>query len=85
VNAVVPAEQLLATAKAWAAQILDLSPMSVRASKQAVTRGLAEPSVKAAMEAQRNYPAISAMFKSEDFVEGPMAFAQKRSPQWKGK
>ncbi|HTO40179.1 MAG TPA: enoyl-CoA hydratase-related protein [Rhizomicrobium sp.] len=85
VNEVVAHDQLLAKAKDWAAQILELSPMSVRASKQAVIRGLAEPSVKAAMEAQRNYPAISAMFKSEDFVEGPMAFAQKRSPQWKGK
>jgi len=25
------------------------------------------------------------MYKSQDFVEGPMAFAQKRPPQWKGK
>ena len=29
--------------------------------------------------------AISALFRSEDFVEGPMAFAQKRTPNWKGK
>ena len=59
--------------------------MSVRASKQAVYRGLAEPSLEAALKAQRDYPAIQAMFKSEDFVEGPMAFAQKRPAQWKGK
>lgn len=85
VNEVVAAGQLMDTAKAWARQILELSPMSVRASKQAVIRGLAEPSVQAAVENQRNYPAIAAMFRSEDFIEGPMAFAQKRPPQWKGK
>jgi crotonobetainyl-CoA hydratase len=85
VNDVVPAAELMSAAKTWAAQILELSPMSVRASKQAVIRGLAEPSLAAALTAQRDYPAIAAMFRSEDFIEGPMAFAQKRPPRWKGK
>lgn len=85
VNEVVPAGELMTAARKWAAQILELSPMSVRASKQAVTRGLAEPSVQAGMKAQIGYPAVAAMFKSEDFVEGPMAFAMKRAPAWKGK
>jgi crotonobetainyl-CoA hydratase len=85
VNDVVAPGELLATAKKWAAQILELSPMSVRASKQAVYRGLAELSVEAALKNQIKYPAVSAMFRSEDFVEGPLAFAQKRPPQWKGK
>ncbi len=85
VNDVVPAGELMSAAKKWAAQILALSPMSVRASKQAVYRGLAEPSVQAALKAQSTYPAVAAMFKSEDLIEGPMAFAQKRPPQWKGK
>lgn len=85
VNEVVPQADLMAAAKKWAAQILELSPMSIRASKQAVYRGLAEPSVEAALKAQNRYPAVAAMYKSEDFVEGPMAFAQKRQPQWKGK
>lgn len=85
VNAVVPNGELMATAKKLAAQILELSPMSIRASKQAVYRGLEEPSVAAALKAQNRYPAVAAMYKSEDFVEGPMAFAQKRPPQWRGK
>ena len=85
VNEVVPQGELMAAAKKLAAQILELSPMSIRASKQAVYRGLEEPSVAAALKAQNRYPAVSAMFKSADFIEGPMAFAQKRPPQWKGK
>ena len=59
--------------------------MSIRASKEAVYRGLAEPSLQAAIEQQSKYEALRAMFRSEDLIEGPMAFAQKRPPQWKGR
>ena len=85
VNEVVKPGDALAAAKRWAAQILECSPMSIRASKEAVTRSLMEPSVMAALDNQRNYDAIRAMYRSDDFREGPMAFAQKRPPQWQGK
>jgi enoyl-CoA hydratase/carnithine racemase len=85
VNEVVPAADLMTAARRWAAQICELSPMSIRASKEAVFKGLDEVSLAAAMAAQMRYPAISAMLRSEDFKEGPMAFAQKRPPQWKGR
>lgn len=85
VNEVVPAGEAVAAARRWAGRIAECSPMSVRASKQAVYRGLGESSVEAALAAQRNYEAVRAMYTSEDFVEGPRAFAAKRPPEWKGK
>ena len=81
VNEVVPAGELLAAARRWADQICECSPMSVRTTKRVVQEGLAHASLREAMEAR--YPAISELVKSEDFVEGPRAFAQKRKPNWK--
>ena len=82
---VVKPADLMTRAKELAKQIMELSPMSVRASKQAVYRGLNEPSVAEALKNQNGYPAIAAMYRSEDLREGPKAFAEKRAPQWKGK
>lgn len=85
VNEVVAEGEALAAARRWAAQILECSPLSVRASKQALMRGLDEPSLAEAIRNERGYPAPAAMLASEDYVEGPRAFAEKRRPQWKGR
>lgn len=85
VNEVVPAAELMVAARRWAGQIAELSPMSIRASKEAVFKGLDEPTLEAAIKGQNRYPAVSALFTSEDFVEGPLAFSQKRAPNWKGR
>ncbi|NWG54277.1 MAG: enoyl-CoA hydratase/isomerase family protein [Hydrogenophilaceae bacterium] len=83
VNDVAPAGQALARAKEWAAQILECGPLSVRGTKEAALRGLTEPSVEAAMKNQHTYEGMRTLFGSKDFVEGPLAFAQKRKPNWK--
>lgn len=82
VNEVVAVGAALPAAQRWAQMILECSPMSVRASKEAVYRGLDE-SLATAMRTV--YPAQQANLDSQDYVEGPQAFAEKRKPNWQNR
>ncbi len=82
VNEVVPQDELMSAARRWVDQILECAPLSVRASKQCAMDGMQSGSIEAAME--QKYDQVVAMIKSKDFIEGPMAFAQKRKPNWSG-
>jgi crotonobetainyl-CoA hydratase len=84
VNEVVPTGETLAAAERWAETIAKNSPMSIRASKQAIRMGM-EVSLEKAMAEQREYPAVKAMAASQDYIEGPKAFSEKRPPKWLGR
>ena len=81
VNEVVPQGQALEAAKRWAALILECSPLAIRASKQAVYAGLGEENLATAIGTM--YPAQARNRDSQDYIEGPKAFAEKRKPNWR--
>jgi enoyl-CoA hydratase/carnithine racemase len=82
VNEIVPAAQLMAAAERWANEIMECSPLSVRLTKEAVLARLSLP-VEEAMRQDR--PHLQRLFTSQDFVEGPKAFAEKRKSRWTGR
>ena len=82
VNEIVPLADLMETAERWAGDILACAPLSIRASKEATNRALELP-LNEALAA--SYPGMQAMRESEDLIEGPKAFAEKRAPNWKGR
>ncbi len=84
VTEVVPHDELMKSARAWADQIFECAPLSVRASKQVVMQSRDVADLPEAMKNGR-YSAVRDMMGSEDLVEGPRAFAEKRKPNWKAR
>ena len=83
VNAVVPHEKLLEETMRWVGMTLECAPLSIRASKDVVYRSLDTASLEASMRTR--YDSVNALLGSEDFIEGPRAFAEKRPPNWQGR
>jgi enoyl-CoA hydratase/carnithine racemase len=83
VNEVVPADQLMATAERWANEILECAPVAVRLTKEASMAGLGM-SIDDALAQDAANGVGARMSASPDSVEGPRAFAEKRTPNWSG-
>jgi enoyl-CoA hydratase/carnithine racemase len=81
-NAIAPAGEALARAKAFAEEILAAAPLAVRASKHAMLHGLGHASLQEAIAEQDHLATVTAMRASEDALEGPRAFSEKRPPRW---
>lgn len=82
VSKVVPFADLMPTAYEIARKIASNAPLSVRAIKRLVKRGMDMPLSHAA-ELERY--AFGLLFQSEDRIEGRKAFTQKRKPNYKGR
>jgi enoyl-CoA hydratase len=81
-NAVVPRDELLDVAYEYARRITANAPLAVQATKQSVWEGLG----MSVRDAYKNESQLSSMiFQTEDAKEGPKAFREKRTPNWKGK
>ena len=81
INEVVPLADLMTTAERWAAEILECAPLSVRATKQMAIQGLDSP---LDIAFSRTYSEQQKQIASNDRVEGPRAFSEKRPPKWTG-
>ena len=85
-NRVVPLDRLLDACLELAAAIGEAAPLSVAALLEllARTEGL---DLEAGFELMRSgdLPAYRTMLGSQDAIEGPRAFAEKRPPEWQGR
>ena len=86
INQVVPdGESVLEAAVALAERITVNAPLAVQASKR-VAAGVDDGAITGEKDAwKRSNREMRVVFTSEDAMEGPMAFAQKRAPVWKAR
>jgi enoyl-CoA hydratase len=82
VNRVVPGEQVLNVAVALAERIAKNAPLAVRTSKSVMRQAI---ELNEADAWKVNEEAFGMIGRSADALEGAIAFAEKREPNWQGK
>jgi len=85
VNQVVPASELMETARRLAGRVCEAAPLATEAILEMI-RATSQMGVAEAMAHIRSGKVASyrAALDSSDAVEGPRAFAEKRPPRWTG-
>lgn len=78
-NEVVPYAELDAAVDAWVADVRRCSPEAIRATKQSALDALHHSLADAATYVS---PAEREWRNGTDRIEGPRAFAEKRTPNW---
>lgn len=82
INRVVPADRLMDEALALADTIAENAPLAVRVSKRVLKQAGEVPDAEGW---EINNKAVPEVFGSADAMEGPIAFAEKRKPNWTGR
>lgn len=79
---VVPHDSLMTEVRAYAERLADGPPIAVQLAKRLVYRGLTQSFVEGLESAQA---AMTIVQSTEDSQEGPLAFREKRRPEFKGR
>jgi len=82
VHHIVPQGEALAEAQRIAESLLANGPLALRAAKQAVIQGL---DLKLGAGLDLELRLFAGMLRTEDAIEGPRAFAEKRTPHFKAR
>ena len=89
VHKVVPQDQLLEEARAFAEELSHGAPLALQALKEVLAyldcMPVREAMAKVKPGAGTGLPIYDRLHESEDAMEGITAFAEKRDPVWKGK
>ena len=82
INRVVAADQVMSTAEEIAEKICRNGPLAVRAIKESVQRGY-NLTLPQAFQFEKVFSTL--LGTTEDAIEGPLAFSEKRQPEFKGR